>query len=57
MNGEMADVQMRRDRLEVSMEPFAALDASVSPGLEAEVADLGRFYATRAELVTRRAVE
>jgi hypothetical protein len=40
----------RRGRLEVIVEPFVPLAPEIAPGPEAEVADLGRFYATRAEL-------
>lgn len=43
----------RRDRLEVMVEPFALLASDVYPGIEAEIADLGHFYAVRAELVVR----
>lgn len=46
--------QRRRDRLDVIVEPFAALAPDVYPGLEAEAADVGRFYETRAELVVRQ---
>ena len=33
----------RRDHLEVAIEPFAELAPAVRPGLDAEVADVGRF--------------
>jgi hypothetical protein len=38
------------DRLEVSVEPFGRLPAGSRPGLEAEVADLGRFLGVEARL-------
>ena len=42
--------QRRRDRLTVQVEPFESLDRAVLPGLEAEVADLGRFLGAEATL-------
>jgi hypothetical protein len=36
-------INRRRGGLEVAVEPFAELDSAALPGLEAEVADLGRF--------------
>jgi hypothetical protein len=38
------------DRLEVTVEPFGRLPPGVRPGLEAEVADLGRFLGVEARL-------
>ena len=42
--------QRRRDRLTVQVEPFGPLGRAVMPGLEAEVADLGRFLDAEATL-------
>jgi hypothetical protein len=44
---------MRRDggTLEVALEPFAELGAETMAAIHAEVADIGRFEGTRAELV------
>jgi hypothetical protein len=46
--------QRGRDRLTVAVEPFEPLDEAVLPGLEAEVADLGRFLDTDAVLAVER---
>ena len=46
--------QRGRDRLTMAVEPFEPLDQAVLPGLEAEVADLGRFLDTDAALVVER---
>jgi hypothetical protein len=43
-----------RGRLTVAVEPFQRLDPAVLPGLEAEVADLGRFLDTDAALAVER---
>jgi hypothetical protein len=40
--------------LEVVVEPFDRVPRGVRPGLEAEVADLGRYFETKAKLVVRR---
>ncbi|HEX2148704.1 MAG TPA: winged helix DNA-binding domain-containing protein, partial [Actinomycetota bacterium] len=42
-------------RLRVAVDPFSALPASLSPALETEVADLGRFLEVTPELDLRRA--
>lgn len=43
--------QQRAGRIEVSVQPFTTLAKRVLPGLRREVADLGRFLETDAELV------
>lgn len=43
-------ITRHRQRLEVIVEPFETLPESVLPGLEAEVADLGRFLGGEATL-------
>lgn len=40
----------RRDRLEVTIEPFAAFPPEILPGLEAEAADVTRFLGAVADL-------
>ena len=40
----------RKSRLEVIVEPFEALPASILPSLEAEAADVGRFLGLEARL-------
>jgi hypothetical protein len=46
--------QRGRDRLTVAVEPFEPLGKAVLPGLQAEVADLGRFLDTDAVLAVER---
>ena len=42
--------QRRRDTLEVTLEPFDPLSPESKPGLEAEVADIGRFLDLKSTL-------
>jgi hypothetical protein len=44
--------KLKKNSLEVVVEPFEALASEMAQGLEAEVADLGRFQEVLAKLVT-----
>jgi hypothetical protein len=37
-------IEKKRGRLQIRVEPFEALDSGILPALEAEAADIGRFY-------------
>lgn len=56
VDGRVAGTWAQRtksSRIEVSVEPFRALDRGWLPGLEAEAADIGRFVGAEAELIVK----